>query len=90
MNLSEGQKMLLAEVQVANKELRDMKLIVDVQARALTTEFLKEARGNRDLAIGAAFVSGIPKMRIGREGLGTKDSTTVMATLKKMGMVATV
>jgi hypothetical protein len=81
--LTPGQQVLLASVRTKHAEkLRihaeaEQRVRAEVQAAKLAAE-LDEA-----FAVRRAFEAGIPKLRIGQEGLGTRDFATVTRVLDK-------
>jgi hypothetical protein len=86
--LTKRQEALLAQVREANDALRNARRTADREARLIVAERITAFEASRDNVVRLAFAENIPQQKIGRDGLGTSDWSTVSRILKRTEEIA--
>lgn len=76
--LNERQKAALAHVAAADDAYKQAKKYEMAEAKRIATERIQAYRLKLDEAVFEAVEMGVPKTRVGEEGLGTKNPYTVL------------
>lgn len=90
MNLTPKQDMHLANVKRADKAWRNAKSEAASRAQILAAEEIDAYASVRDREVRLALEAGVPKLRIGQYGLGTKSPSAVSESLARTERLALV
>lgn len=83
--LNVSQEVALADVTRLNRELREMKRVLEAEMRVELNRQLDQQQAVVDYAVKRAVELDVPRIRIYQDGLGTKNPYALNESLKRIG-----
>lgn len=88
MKLTAAQTATLTRVAQADLAWREGKTLAHARAKEIAEQEVANLLSSRDYAVRLAFEAGVPKAKIGQEGLSTRSPNTVLESLARTEDVA--